>query len=197
MENLDRYITFIREAEKLKSVIRTAWSSAGREESTAEHSWRMALLAGILLAEYPELDGQKVLMMALIHDMGELYGGDVSASLRPDPVEKYQMELEGVQKVFGLLPEKQRGELMALWQEYNDNSSREAHLVKAIDKAETIIQHNQGRNPPDFDYDFNLDYGTEYFKDDPLLQKLRLKLNADTGRRRQEVSGHMGTSGAP
>ena len=57
MENISKYISFIQEAEKLKSVLRTAWSSTGREESTAEHSWRMALLAGVVLKEYPQLDG--------------------------------------------------------------------------------------------------------------------------------------------
>lgn len=190
MENLEKYLAFIREAEKLKSVIRSAWSSGGREESTAEHSWRMTLLAGLFLSEYPELDGQKVLLMALIHDMGELYGGDIAANLKPDPEKKYQMEYEGAQKVFGLLPEKQKKEWMALWQEYNDNSSDEAHLVKALDKAETIIQHNQGKNPSDFDYEFNLGYGVEYFKDDPLLWELRQKLDEETDRRVRKADSH-------
>ena len=72
MENIASYISFIQEAEKLKSILRTAWSSSGRGESTAEHSWRLALLAGVVLTEYPGLDGRKVLMMCLIHDMGEM-----------------------------------------------------------------------------------------------------------------------------
>lgn len=186
MENIARYISFIQEAEKLKSILRTAWSSSGREESTAEHSWRLALLAGMVLKEYPQLDGQKVLMMCLIHDMGEIYDGDISAALLPDAGEKFQMEFDAVQQVFGLLPEEQRDEMMALWQEYNDDSSPEAHLVKALDKAETIIQHNQGLNPPGFDYDFNLEYGAAYFKNDPFLQKMRSILDEDTSKRWQE-----------
>lgn len=186
MENIARYISFIQEAEKLKSILRTAWSSSGREESTAEHSWRLALLAGMVLKEYPQLDGLKVLMMCLIHDMGEIYDGDISAALLPDAGEKFQMEFDAVQQVFGLLPEEQRDEMMALWQEYNDDSSPEAHLVKALDKAETIIQHNQGLNPPGFDYDFNLEYGAAYFKNDPFLQKMRSILDEDTSKRWQE-----------
>ena len=43
-----------------------------------------------------------------------------------------------------------------MWKEYNEESTPEAKLIKALDKAETIIQHNQGKNPPDFDYEFNL-----------------------------------------
>lgn len=186
MENIARYISFIQEAEKLKSILRTAWSSSGREESTAEHSWRLALLAGMVLKEYPQLDGQKVLMMCLIHDMGEIYDGDISAALLPDAGEKFQMEFDAVQQVFGLLPEEQRDEMITLWQEYNDDSSPEAHLVKALDKAETIIQHNQGLNPPGFDYDFNLEYGAAYFKNDPFLQKMRSILDEDTSKRWQE-----------
>ncbi len=191
MENISKYISFIQEAEKLKSVLRTAWSSTGREESTAEHSWRMALLAGVVLKEYPQLDGQRVLTMCLIHDLGEIYGGDISANLLPDADEKYQMEFDAVQQVFGLLPEEQRDELLALWQEYNDDSSPEAHLVKALDKAETIIQHNQGKNPPGFDYDFNLEYGAAYFKQDSFLQGMRKQLDEETNKRWQEEKEYL------
>lgn len=190
MEKLQQYIRFIQETENLKSVLRTAWSAGGRQESTAEHSWRMALLAGIFLEEYPQLDGKKVLMMCLIHDLGELYGGDISATLRPDPDDKYREEYEAVQKVFGLLPEAQGKQLLGLWREYNDNSTPEAHLVKALDKAETIIQHNQGKNPQDFDYGFNLQYGAEYFREDALLKKLRSELDEATKAR--ETGGTAG-----
>lgn len=186
MEDIMKYIAFIQETEKLKSVIRTAWSSSGREESTAEHSWRLTLLAGVVLREYPELNARNVLMMCLIHDLGEIYGGDISAALLPDADDKFQMEYDAVQQVFGLLGEEQREEMLALWQEYNDDSTPEAHLVKALDKAETIIQHNQGKNPPGFDYDFNLEYGASYFKDDPFLSKLRETLDEDTTKRWQE-----------
>ena len=51
-----------------------------------------------------------------------------------------------------------------------------AHLVKALDKAETIIQHNQGINPPDFDYKFNLQYGSAYFREDGQMAALRARL---------------------
>ena len=56
MEKLERYLRFIREAERLKVVLRTAHTSTGRHESTAEHSWRLALLAAVLTGERPRLD---------------------------------------------------------------------------------------------------------------------------------------------
>ena len=72
------------------------------------------------------------------------------------------------------------GTLLALWREYNANATPEARLVKALDKAETIIQHNQGRNPEAFDYRFNLGYGKEYFEGSGFLRELRTLLDEET-----------------
>ena len=55
-----------------------------------------------------------------------------------------------------------------------------AILEKALDKAETILQHNQGINPPDFDYEFNLQYGASYFKEDGRMAALRARLDQET-----------------
>lgn len=62
----------------------------------------------------------------------------------------------------------------------------EARFVKALDKAETIIQHSQGRNPAGFDYGFNLEYGKEYFEQDERLEALRSLIDAET-RTRMEI----------
>ena len=180
MEPLENYLRFIREAELLKSTLRTAWTAAGRQESTAEHSWRLALFAGVLAPSFPALDLRRVLMMCLIHDLGELYTGDVSAALEPDAAEKYEEEHQAARRIFSLLPESQAAELLQLWREYGAGETPEARFVKALDKAETIIQHNQGSNPPEFDYEFNLGYGKKYFRDDPLLAQLREAIDAET-----------------
>ncbi len=60
------------------------------------------------------------------------------------------------------LPERMRDEIFGLWEEYATASTDEAKFVKALDKLETLIQHNQGLNPPDFDYGFNLAYGANW-----------------------------------
>lgn len=179
-EDLRKTKAFIEEAEKLKSVVRTAWTGTGRRESTAEHSWRLALLAGVLAGYFPEADPAKVLMMCLIHDIGEIYDGDISAALRPDQEAKHEAEYRAARSVFARLPGPQAACLLGLWEEYNRNSTPEARLVKALDKAETILQHNQGKNPPDFDYAFNLEYGKEYFEGNEILKKFRAMLDADT-----------------
>ena len=140
------------------------------------------MFAGLAAGRLPGLDREKVLMMSLIHDMGELYGGDISAACaqtrkkndeeRPGPVHK---------DLFPFAPRTGKAEsLLALWREYNANATPEARLVKALDKAETIIQHNQGRNPADFDYRFNLGYGKEYFKGNEFLRELRTILDEET-----------------
>lgn len=178
--DINRYIAFIEETERLKSVERTAWTSTGRRESTAEHSWRLALLAGLLAENRRDLDLSKVYLMCLIHDVGEIYEGDISAALQPDADDKYEREYQAAKKLFSLLPEEVGKRMMEIWIEYNDNSTPEAKLVKALDKAETIIQHNQGKNPEDFNYEFNLEYGKGYFKEDDILKLLRSIIDEKT-----------------
>ena len=172
-DKLRATLAFIREVEGLKSVYRTAWTATGQRESTAAHSWRLTLLAALLLPAYPKLDIGRVLRMCLIHDMGELYDGDVSAALHPDGEEKERREREGAGRAFSFLP-------AAAAAEYPRGESPESRLVKALDKAETILQHNQGANPPAFDYAFNLTYGAAYFQDDQLLEALREVLDTGT-----------------
>lgn len=180
MNKIQNYLEFVQEIEQLKSTLRTAWTAKGRQESTAEHSWRLAMFAAVLSEEFPELNMVHVLKMCLIHDIGELYEGDVSAALGSDDEARHKREEEAARKVFGMLPAKQEQELTQLWLQYNGNTTPEASFVKALDKAETILQHNQGKNPEDFDYEFNLEYGAGYFKEKSLLKELRSCIDRDT-----------------
>ena len=168
-DRLEKYLRFIREVERLKSVERTAWTTSGRRESTAEHSWRLAWL-----------DRLRVLQLALVHDLGETYDGDIPAVAQGDPAAKERVERAAVERLAGCLPEGAGRELRGVWEEYEACRTPEAKLVKALDKAETILQHNQGQNPSGFDYEFNLGYGAEWFRADEMLQRLRGLLDADT-----------------
>ena len=182
MEKLIRYLRFIREAERLKNVLRTAYTSEGRHESTAEHSWRLALLAAVLTGERPALDMQRVVLRCLIHDLGEAFDGDVPAIAQTAPGVKAASELAAMERLTRLLPPEAGATIREIWEEYEACQTPEARWVKALDKAETIIQHNQGANPAGFDYAFNLTYGSEYFDDGALLSDLRLLLDEETGR---------------
>lgn len=106
---VEEYTDFIKEAEGLKSTLRTAWTAEGRQESTAEHSWRLALFAGVMCREFPELDWEKVLMMCLVHDLGERYSGDISAALRPDADDKLNREREDIQRICSFCQKKGQG----------------------------------------------------------------------------------------
>lgn len=173
-------ITFVKELERLKDATRTAWTKEGRQESVAEHSWRLALFAMALEDYFPELNSGRLLRMCLIHDLGEAYEGDVSATIEVNQEDKLIREEKALQKLLESLSEDLKTSLLALWREYNEGETKEARLAKAIDKIETIIQHNQGDNPPDFNYVFNLKYGREYALYHPVIKSIREIIDAET-----------------
>ncbi len=183
MNSIAQKIEFIKEIEMLKSVTRTSWTQSGRRESTAEHSWRMAMLIMILEDEFMDIDINKAIKMSLVHDLGELYDGDISAKLQNENDNKDQIEKEAMIKMLKLLPRNQGDNIYELWKEYNQCSSKEAKFVKAIDKFETILQHNQGQNPKDFDYEFNLQYGKQYFEHNYKLKYMRNIIDKETNQK--------------
>ena len=75
--NTSTFLEILKVAEKLKCNTRHSWTSSGRHESVAEHSWRLALMALLMRDEFPELDMNKVIHMCLIHDLGEAFTGDI------------------------------------------------------------------------------------------------------------------------
>lgn len=180
MNKINQTIEFIKEIEGLKSVTRTAWTKNGRRESTAEHSWRLAMLLMVLEEDFKDVDINKAIKMSLVHDLGELYDGDISAKLQSSDNNKLQIEERAMRRMLTTLPESLSVKIYDLWKEYNECSTKEAKLVKAMDKLETIVQHNQGKNPDDFDYEFNLQYGSQYFEDNGKLKLMRNIIDEDT-----------------
>ncbi len=178
--NLINVLEFIKEVEKLKNVTRTAWTSEGKQESVAEHSWRLAVLSLALADQFPGIDIGRVLGMCIVHDFGEIYEGDVSAKLEADPEGKLMREEQAVKKLIQRLPESVGQKIFDLWCEYNSAETEESKLVKALDKMETIVQHNQGKNPEDFDYAYNLQYGAKYGEYSETLKILRSLIDRDT-----------------
>jgi putative hydrolases of HD superfamily len=181
---LNAIMAFMRDAERLKNVTRTAWTSDGNRESVAEHSWRLSLLALTLEDELPGIDVGRLLRICIIHDLGEAIGGDISAVLQTVP--KAADERADLVRLLAPLPQRIQDRILALWDEYEAAASPEARIAKALDKIETIIQHNQGSNPPDFDYRFNLGYGQRYTDAAPLTVALRRIVDQDTDRRAAE-----------
>ena len=186
-------VEFLRRAERLKTTTRSGYTSAGRPESVAEHTWRLCLMALVLAPEFPDVDFARLIKICLVHDLGEAIGGDVPA---PEQVRrtaagvatgKGDAERRDLLTLLDTLPDDLGRELTALWDEYERAVSPEAKLAKALDKLETIMQHTQGQNPPEFDYRFNLGYGRAHTGDHPLIAAIRAILDADTERRAQEA----------
>ena len=180
-DELGGILDFLRAAERLKAVRRSAWTSDGERESVAGHTWRLCLMAMVLYGRTPGIDLGKLLRICVIHDLGEAIGGDIPAP-EQTAAGKSGQERADLIRLMLPLPAAVQDEILMLWDDYEEGTSTEARLAKGLDKLETILQHTQGRNPADFDYRFNLTYGTRHTGSDPLLVAMRARLDADTER---------------
>lgn len=194
MHHLSALLDFLRAAEALKHTTRVAWTSTGQQESVAEHTWRLCLMALVLAPEYPGIDVGKLLRICIVHDLGEAIGGDISAALQVHMPGKAEQERKDLLTLCAGLPEHTREEIVALWDEYEQATTPEARIAKGLDKLETILQHNQGAMPDGFDFRFNLQYGAKYTTDDPILRAIRAVLDEETERRAREQEARVGSS---
>jgi putative hydrolases of HD superfamily len=191
-DELDGVLAFLRAAERLKTVTRSGWTSTGEAESVAEHTWRLCLMAMVLYGRAEDIDLARLLKMCLIHDLGEAIGGDVPAPAQVADRPKAGQERADLLSLVEPLPAAVQREILELWDEYEAVSSPGAKLAKGLDKLETILQHTQGRNPDDFDYAFNLDYGQRYTAADPVLAALRSRLDEVTAQRARDAGADSG-----
>ncbi|UII32869.1 HD domain-containing protein [Fulvivirga ulvae] len=146
-DNLSKQLEFIKEIDKLKYIQRkTRLFNSDRNENDAEHSWHLALMA-LVLAEHSneEVDLLKVLKMVLIHDIVEIDAGDTFLfdAHRDSSKETEQL---AAKRIFGMLPEKQADEFMAIWEEFEGGSTVEAKFAHSLDRLEPVLQNdsNQG-----------------------------------------------------
>jgi putative hydrolase of HD superfamily len=179
-------LAFLREAEQLKDTLRSAYTTSGRTESVAEHTWRLTLLVITFADELPDLDLLKLLKICILHDLGEAIDGDIPAPLQDPTSDKAEKERSDFLSLVDSLPESVKSEFISLWDEYENGDSPEAHAAKALDKLETILQHNQGLNPEDFDYRFNLEYGKKDTSKVPIAAMIRDILDAETEKRSKQ-----------
>lgn len=177
----DGILAFLGAAAALKDTLRSGRTAAGRQESTAEHSWRLCLMAVALEDELPGIDHHRLLQMLVLHDLGEAVRGDVPAPEQTG--DKTADERADLEALVAPLPAPTRARLLALWDEYNARATPEARLAKALDRLETVLHHIEGANGPDFDYGFNLRYGQEHTSAHPLVAALRAPVDRETARR--------------
>jgi putative hydrolase of HD superfamily len=186
-------LDFLRASERLKATHRSAYTSEGQQESVAEHTWRLCLMAMVLAPEFPGVDFARLVKICLVHDLGEAVGGDVPAPEQARRLAagvatgKGKDERRDLLTLLQPLPSALQAEIAELWDEYEAAKTPEARLAKALDKLETIMQHTQGKNPDDFDYAFNLDYGREHTAGQALIVEVRAILDAETARLAKEA----------
>lgn len=147
-QRVTQILSVVRLAERLKRTLRHSWLSDGRHESVAEHSWRMALMA-LLVAPHLDttLNVERLLKMVIVHDLVEAIAGDIPVfDLINDSAArtlKMQSEDNAMKQIIEMLPSNNGKEIENLWREFEESSSIEARVAKALDKLEAQIQHNE------------------------------------------------------
>lgn len=143
-ERLARQVQFLVEIDKLKHIFRrTRLFNRSRHENDAEHAWHLGMMA-LVLSEYaaePRLDVTRVVKMVLIHDLVEIDAGDTFLYAEALRREKQVEERAAAERIFGLLPDDQRAECLALWQEFERRETPEARFAAAIDRLQPILQN--------------------------------------------------------
>jgi putative hydrolases of HD superfamily len=161
-------LTLFRTLGKMKTTPRTGWLDRGipaeETESVADHTLLTALIAWTLALDDPSLDADRVLKLAMVHDIAEAVVGDIPPyapedipdSSNPDALRaffsvrrtatpeaearKHAAEQSAAAELFGMLPERVATELRALWQEYEARATPEARFVKDVDRLEAFLQ---------------------------------------------------------
>lgn len=138
--DLAEIFKFMLEAKKLKGVTRQCYNlQEQRFENSAEHSWHVLLFA-IVMEKYAneDIDMLKVLKMIALHDLGEIddgdtffYDKDVEATLKKEEA--------CLDRLFAGFDEGLRGELKALWLEFEEGESAEAKYAQALDRFQPFL----------------------------------------------------------
>ena len=142
MEPLDAQLAFLREADRLKTVLRQSRIIDGsRRENSAEHSWHLALMS-LVLREYAPAgaDLGRVTAMLLVHDLVEVDAGDLFAYAgAPAQARQEAAERAAADRIFALLPAGQAGEVRALWEEFEERRTPEARFARALDRLQPML----------------------------------------------------------
>lgn len=143
-ERLRKQLDFALEVDKEKNIFRqTHLSGHGRNENDAEHAWHMALMA-YLLKEYSNepVDIAKVMLMCLIHDVVEIDAGDTYAYDADGLKTQKEREDRAKERIFSLLPEDQKADLIALFDEFEAYETPESKYAHAMDNLQPLILNN-------------------------------------------------------
>ena len=143
MTSIYKSLAFFNELEKLKTVTRQNQTLDGREENAAEHSWQVALMAPFFRQYFPEdLNLEKVMLMLLLHEIGEIGAGDSWAYDETAKATSFERELASVKESLSLLPKEEAQTYLDLWIEFEAQANTaEARYARCLDALAPVMNH--------------------------------------------------------
>ena len=174
------FLNALHVAERLKDTVRHCYTSGGRHESVAEHSWRISLMAYFLRDEFPDADMDKVIRMCLIHDLGEAFTGDIPTFLKTENDSEKEAAL--LDRWVASLPAPYNLEMADLYREMEERKTLEAKIYKALDSLEALVQHNESdiSTWSENEYELNMTYADDRVAFSDYLTALREEIRRDT-----------------
>lgn len=141
-QRIDQLLSFLLEIEKLQRVKRIIHYPDGSQENTVEHTWHVAMFCLVLAPEVdPNADLGRIIKIALIHDLVEIYAGDTFLFDEEARKTKEKREREAAKKLFAQLPADRAKEFWAMFEEFESLSTPEARIVKSFDHIQPLV-HN-------------------------------------------------------
>ena len=146
MENkrLEQQLNFVLELNKEKNIFRRTHVDSTRCENDAEHSWHIAIMI-YLLREYAneEFDVLKAMTMALIHDVVEIDAGDTYAYDNQALATQQEREQAAAERIFGMLPDDQKAEMIGLFNEFEEGITPEARIARVMDNLQPMMLNDK------------------------------------------------------
>jgi putative hydrolase of HD superfamily len=145
VSRLEQQLEFLRVVDALKRVDRMTRliqrsGETSRRENSAEHSWHLALMAMMLVEHANEpVDLARVLQMILVHDIVEIDAGDTFVYDAAAMIGKAEREQQAAERIFGMLPDDQKAEFLALWHEFEARETPEAKYASALDRLAGML----------------------------------------------------------
>lgn len=185
----DELLNALHVTERLKDTMRHCYTSKGRRESVAEHSWRMTLMAYFVSDAFPEADMNRVIRMCLIHDLGECFTGDIPTFMKTEGDEAKEEAL--LYRWVDTLPEPFKSDMRGMYDEMAARQTLEAKIYKAMDSMEAVIQHNESdiATWEPHEYDLNRNYAFDRVAFSDYLTALRQEIRRETDEKIQREGG--------
>ena len=174
-------LNFLSSIEQIKKELRHSWLSDGRQESTAEHCWRLALMV-MLVAPYLQqtFDVDKAIKMALLHDIVEAEVGDIPVFDITEDIKKkkYLAECAAINNIKATLNNTVGDQFYTVWMEFEDNITYEAKVVNALDKLECKLQHVESPLDTwnDKELALSFDWEDSLYDVDPVILEIKRAL---------------------